>query len=67
MQARAAAVAEARSRADEQIRQARAALTRDVAQSKASLQTESERLASEIIASVLRQVGATPLPAGGGE
>lgn len=67
MQARAAAVAEARSRADEQIRQARTALAQDVAQSKASLQTESERLASEIIASVLRQVGATPLPAGGGE
>lgn len=67
MQTRAAAVAEARSRADEQIRQARTALAQDVAQSKASLQTEAERLASEIIASVLRQVGATPLPAGGGE
>jgi F-type H+-transporting ATPase subunit b len=56
LQARAAAVAEARAKADEQVKQAKAALAQDVAQSKTLLQGEAERLATEIIGSLLRQV-----------
>jgi len=67
LQTRAAAVAEARMRADAQVKQARAALAQDMEQSKTSLQAEAERLASEIIESILRQVGAAQQPAGGGQ
>lgn len=66
MQTRAAAVAEARLKADAQIKQAKAALAEDVAQSKSTIQAEAERLANEIISTVLRQVGvAHQQPVGG--
>jgi len=65
LQARAAVMAEARMHAEAQVKQARAALAQDMEQSKTSLQAEAERLASEIIASILRQVGAAQQPAGG--
>jgi len=51
---RAAAQAEARERAHQQIREARAAIEQDMAAARESLQVESEALASEIIRTVLK-------------
>ena len=65
LQARAAAVAEARNKAQAQVDQARAAIEIDKATAQAGLQVESGKLAAEIIRIVL-QPGATPSPAGGG-
>jgi F-type H+-transporting ATPase subunit b len=56
--ARAAAVAEARERAQQQIREARAAIGRDVAEARLHLQAESESMASEIIRTILKPAGA---------
>jgi len=67
LEARAAAVAQARAAADEQVRQARAAIEGDVAESKSTLEAESERLATEVIRSIFRQVGAVQTPAGGAQ
>jgi F-type H+-transporting ATPase subunit b len=66
MQTRAAILAQARSEAEQQIKQAREAIAQQVAASKATLQAESERLASSIIESILKQVGAAQYPVGGG-
>jgi F-type H+-transporting ATPase subunit b len=55
--ARAAAVAEARERAQEQIRGARAAIEQDVAVARQSLQSEADRLAREIIRTILKHAG----------
>lgn len=57
--ARAAAVAEARERAQQQIREARAAMEKDMAEAQQSLQSEADRLATEIIRTVLKLAGAT--------
>jgi F-type H+-transporting ATPase subunit b len=62
--ARAAAVAEARERAQQQIREARAAIEQDMAAARQSLQAESETLASDIIRTVLKPVGATSVAGG---
>lgn len=62
--ARAAAVAQARERAQEQIRQARAAIEQDMATARHSLQGESEQLASEIIRTILRPAGVAPAVGG---
>jgi F-type H+-transporting ATPase subunit b len=62
LQARATAVSQARATADAQVKQAKAALAQDVAESKIVLQSEAERLASEIIGSILRQVGSARNP-----
>lgn len=59
MQTRAAAVAEARSRAHAQVEQARAAIEKDKVEAQDRLQLESSGLASEIIRAVL-QPGAAP-------
>jgi F-type H+-transporting ATPase subunit b len=67
LQARAAAVAEARAQADAQVKQYKASLAQDVALSKANLQAEADRLASTIIESLLRQVGVAQHPAGGNQ
>jgi F-type H+-transporting ATPase subunit b len=67
LQAGAAAVAEARAAAGNQIKQAKAALAQEVAVSRVSLQAEAERLASEIVETLLRQVGAAYRPAEGGQ
>ena len=64
LQARAAAVAEARSKAHAQVEQARVALEKDKTAAQEKLQTESGRLASEIIRVVLQPAGS---PAGGGQ
>jgi F-type H+-transporting ATPase subunit b len=53
-QARAAAVAEARAKAQAQIEQARSAIEKDKETAQTILQTESSRLAAEIIRVVLR-------------
>jgi F-type H+-transporting ATPase subunit b len=55
--ARAAAVAEARERARQQIREARAAIEQDMAAARQSLQSEADRLASEIIRTILKPAG----------
>lgn len=66
MQARSAAVAEARTRAHAQFEQARADIEKDKLAAQEKLQVESSRLASEIIRVVL-QPGAAPVSAGGGQ
>jgi F-type H+-transporting ATPase subunit b len=58
-QMRAKALDEARARAQEQVRQARAAIEQDVAQARTGLQAEAQRLASEIIRIILKPAGAT--------
>jgi F-type H+-transporting ATPase subunit b len=55
--ARAAAVAEARERSQLQIREARAAIERDMAEARQHLQAESESMASEIIRTILKPTG----------
>ena len=66
LQARAAALAEARNRAQAQVEQARTAIEKDKTSAQAGLQAESGKLAAEIIRIVLRPV--TPrVPAGGGQ
>jgi F-type H+-transporting ATPase subunit b len=59
-QARAEAMAQARARAQEQIREARAAIEQDVAVARGGLQAEVDRLASEIIRSILKPASAAP-------
>jgi F-type H+-transporting ATPase subunit b len=51
---RAAAVAQARERAQQQIREARVAMEKDMAEARQSLQGEADRLATEIIRTVLK-------------
>ncbi|MGC2195415.1 MAG: hypothetical protein WA628_12130, partial [Terriglobales bacterium] len=63
LQARAAAVAAARTRAQEQVAQARAAMEQDKIAAQESLQGDSARLAAEIIRQVLRPL-AVQNPAG---
>jgi len=63
LQARSAAVAEARTRAQTQVDQARAAIERDKVSAESTLEAESGRLAAEIIRRVLQP--AERAPAGG--
>lgn len=65
LQARTAAVAEARSKAQAQVEQARSAIEKDKIEAQAGLQSESGKLAAEIIRIVLAP-GATRTPVGGG-
>ena len=53
-QARAEALAQARARSQEQIREARAAIEQDMAAARGGLQAEVDRLASDIIRTILR-------------
>lgn len=66
LEARAAAVAEARAAADTRVRAARVALQSDVAQARASLERESELLAVEIIRTILKPAVVAPSSAAGG-
>jgi len=59
-QMRTRALEEARGGARQQIREARAAVEQDVAQARALLQAEAERLAAEIIRTVLKPAEAAP-------
>jgi len=63
-QARDAALAQARDVARQQIGEAQAALEREMAEARASLQAESEQLANRIIQAVLRPAGAVPVAGG---
>ena len=63
-QARAEAVMQARTRAQEQVREARAAIEQDMAGARAGLQGETERLAAEIIRTILRPAGVVPVAGG---
>jgi F-type H+-transporting ATPase subunit b len=64
IQSRAEVVNQARGRAQDQVKQARAGIEIDKQQALASLQTEAGRLASEIVRTVLRPVAA-PSQVGG--
>jgi F-type H+-transporting ATPase subunit b len=66
LQARAAAVTGARAAAEGRVKAARASLEQDVAQAKATLQAESETLASQIIRTVLKPALAAESPVAGG-
>ena len=59
-QARAQAMAEARQAAQQQIREARLAIDQDIAAAKAGLQAETQRLASDIIRTILKPTGSSP-------
>jgi len=63
-QSRSEAIVQARTRAQEQVKQARADVEHDKQQALANLQSESARLASEIVRMVLRPVAASS-PMGG--
>jgi F-type H+-transporting ATPase subunit b len=63
-QMRAEALAEARTRAQEQIRQARLAVDQDVAAARAGLQGDIERLANDIIRTILKPAGSAPMTGG---
>jgi F-type H+-transporting ATPase subunit b len=62
--ARAAAVAEARERAQQQVRDARTAIEQDMAVARQGLQAESEVLAADIIRTILRPAGAASAAGG---
>ena len=66
LQARAAAVTEARNRAQAQVEQARAAIEKDKVAAQVGLEAESGKLAAEIIRIVLRPA-MTQTPAGEGQ
>ncbi len=66
LQARAAAVAEARAAAETRVKAARTSLERDVEQAKVTLKSESETLASQIIQIVLKPALAAGSPMAGG-
>ena len=67
LQARATAVAQARQLAGTQIDQAKKKIDQDVAAAKTGLQAETERLAAEVIRTVLKPAAAAQYPAGGGQ
>ena len=56
MNTRSAAVAEARAKSQKQVEQARAAIQKDKTDAQTALTSESEKLAAEIIRTVLRPV-----------
>lgn len=53
MDARSAALAEARTKAEAMVKEARAAIDRDIQEARAGLQAESEKLANEVVRAVL--------------
>lgn len=59
-QLRTQALAEARQRAQQQLREAKLAIDQDMAAARATLQAETQRLASDIIRTILKPAGATP-------
>ncbi len=63
-QARAEAVSQARTQAQEHVREARAAIEQDMVAARGGLQAETERLATEIIRTILRPANVTPAAGG---
>ncbi len=66
VEARAAAVAQARERAQQQIAQSKAELEREAAGARATLQIESERIANQIIGTILQAANSGPAAVVGG-
>lgn len=66
-EARAAVIARARSKAEAQVEEAKAGITRDVETAKTGLQVEVERMANEIIRTILRPASTGRAPATGGQ
>jgi len=66
LQARAAAVAEARAAADARVKAARASFEEDVKGAKVTLATETEALADQIIRAILKPAMAAESPVAGG-
>ncbi|HVP51134.1 MAG TPA: hypothetical protein VMT05_03435 [Terriglobales bacterium] len=66
LQARSAAVAEARASADARVKAAQASLGQDVEHAKVSLQAESEAIANQIIRAVLKPAVASGVSLAGG-
>lgn len=62
--ARDAVIAQAREAAHQQIRVAQAALEQEMVAARATLQPESERLATQIIQAVLKPAGTLPVAGG---
>ncbi len=67
LQARSAAVTEARRKADAQVKEAKVAIEHDVVSAKVSLQTEVDRLANEIVRTILRPAASGQTPVTGGQ
>ena len=61
---RAQALAEARTKAQEQIRQARLAVEKDMEEARAGLQGDAARLSTDIIRTILKPAGASPVAGG---
>src|SRR5271170_207830 len=59
-QLRTQALAEARQRAQEQLREAKLAIDQDMAEARVTLQSETQSVASDIIRTILKPAGATP-------
>ncbi len=57
LQVRSQLVAEARAKAEERVKQTRAAMAEDVTAAKRALEAEGDRLASEVIRTILKPVG----------
>ena len=64
--ARAAAVAQARVKADAQVKEAKAGILQDMEAAKLGLQSDVERLANEIIQTILHPAASGHAPAAGG-
>ena len=63
-QMRAQALAEARTKAQEQIRQARLEVEKDMEGARAGLQADAARLATDIIRTILKPAGSAPIAGG---
>lgn len=66
MEVRGIALAEARAKAEAQVKEARSGIERDMQAARAQLGAESEKLAAEIVRAVLAPAGARSPAAGGG-
>ena len=64
-EATAAALAEARSKADAMVRQTRADLEKDMAAARGGLEAESDKLAAAVIQAILKPAGGAAAAAGG--
>lgn len=63
-QMRSEAMTEDRAKAQEQIRQAKAGIEQDMAAARVGLQAETERLATEIVRTILKPAGTAPAAGG---
>jgi len=66
IETRAAAVAQARERAQQQIAQAKAQVEQDAASARATLEQDADRIANQIIGTILQAAGSGPVAVVGG-